>query len=343
VSVIPVTLNFDTSTETAKRSAWLRSPKTVAGLVIFGAFVLMAIVGPFVAPYNPSATSTSFLSPPSLDHLLGTTAQGQDVLSQLLTGARYSMLVGIVAAGIGESLAIIVGITAGFMGGIVDEVLSTITNIFLVIPVLPLEIVLSGYLLNSGWLGITLIISLTAWPWGARTLRSQTLSIAKRDYIAAAKVAGDSNLRIVIFEILPNETAIIVTGLLFQVLFAVIVQTGLAFLGIGSLESWSWGGILYFAQNSDAFLANAWWWYAPPGLCLALVGLSLALINLGIDEIINPKLRVEHDSHKDARSRRATARRENVVTAEIVGGFDAGPNAAGPSDRDVSAENRRQG
>ena len=237
MSVIPVTLDFDTTTETAKRSAWLRSPKTVAGLVIFGAFVIMAIVGPSLAPYNPSATLTSFLSPPSLDHLLGTTAQGQDVLSQLLTGARYSMLVGIVAAGIGESLAIIVGITAGFMGGIVDEVLSTITNIFLVIPVLPLKnraFGLSAELRLAGDYPDNFAHRVARGAW---TLRSQTLSIAKRDYVAAAKVAGDSNLRIVIFEILPNETAIVVTGLLFQVLFAVIVQTGLAFLGIGSLES----------------------------------------------------------------------------------------------------------
>lgn len=283
-----------TETEAPRRSVWLRSPKTIVGLSILGVFVAMAIFGPLIAPYDPSATSTSaLLAPPSASHLLGTTTEGQDVLSQLLVGARDTMLVGIVAALIGESLAILIGITAGYRGGLVDEGLSSLTNIFLVIPVLPLEIVLSSYLTNAGWIAITLIISLTAWPFGARTLRAQTLSIRRRDYVAAAKVAGDPTWRIVLFEILPNESAIIVTGFLFQILFAIIVQTGLAFLGIGNIETQSWGSMLYFAQNSDAFLNGAWWWYVPPGLCVALVGTALALTNLGIDEIINPKLRTE--------------------------------------------------
>jgi peptide/nickel transport system permease protein len=290
-----------TEAEGPRRSLWLRSPKTIIGLSILGLFVAMAIFGPLIAPYDPNATNAPLLAPPSASHLLGTTAQGQDVLSQLLVGARDTMLVGIVAAVIGESLAIIIGITAGFRGGLVDEGLSTLTNIFLVIPVLPLEIVLSSYLSNAGWIAITLIISFTAWPFGARILRAQTLSIRKRDYVAAAKVAGDSTWRIVIFEILPNETAIIVTGFLFQILFAIIVQTGLAFLGIGNIETQSWGSMLYFAQNSNAFLSGSWWWYVPPGLCVALVGTALALTNLGIDEIINPKLRSERPDKDVAR------------------------------------------
>jgi peptide/nickel transport system permease protein len=288
-------------TDAPRRAMWFRSPKTVVGLSVFGAFVVIAIFGPLLAPYDPTATSGDVLAHPSAAHLLGTTSEGQDVLSQILVGARESMLVGIVAAVIGESLAIAVGITAGYLGGMADEALSTVTNIFLVIPVLPLEIVLSAYLVNSGWIAITLIISLTAWPWGARTLRAQTLSIRKRDYVDAAKVAGDRTWRIVLFEVLPNESAIIVTGFLFQILFAILVQTGLAFLGIGNVETWSWGSMLYFAQNSDAFLSGAWWWYVPPGLCVALVGMGLALTNLGIDEIINPKLRVYKNDKKHRR------------------------------------------
>jgi peptide/nickel transport system permease protein len=305
MSELLVGLSADAAeTERSGRSAWLRSPKTVVGLSILGVFVLMAIFGPLVAPYDPTATSaTALLSSPSTAHLLGTTTEGQDVLSQLLVGARDTMLVGILAAVIGETLAIVIGITAGYLGGLVDEGLSSLTNIFLVIPVLPLEIVLSSYLTNAGWIAITLIISLTAWPFGARALRAQTLSIRRRDYVAAAKVAGDSTRRIVLFEILPNETAIIVTGFLFQILFAIIVQTGLAFLGIGNIETQSWGSMLYFAQNSDAFLNGAWWWYVPPGLCVALVGTALALTNLGIDEIINPKLRTQRRPSRRARRR----------------------------------------
>jgi ABC-type dipeptide/oligopeptide/nickel transport system permease subunit len=269
------------------------SPKRVAGLGILVGFGLLGLLGPFLAPHSPTLPSGLPLQSPSVAHLLGTTDEGQDVLSQLLYGARDTMLVGVVAAVMGEALAVIVGITGGYMGGVADEVLSTLTNIFLVIPVLPLEIVLSGYLNGSGWFGITVIIAATSWPWGARTLRAQTLSVAKRDYVAAARVAGDSTWRIIVFELLPNEMAIIVTGLLFQVLFAIIVQTGLAFLGVGSLNSWSWGTILYFAQSADAFLLGSWWWYVPPGLCVAIVGMGLALTNLGVDELINPKLRVD--------------------------------------------------
>ena len=196
----------------------------------------------------------------------------------------------------------------------------SLIHIFLVIPVLPLEIVLSSYLTNSGWVPITLIISLTAWPWGARTLRAQTLSIRKRDYVAAAIIAGDRTWRIVLYEILPNEIAIIVTGFLFQILFAIIVQTGLAFLGIGNVETWSWGSMLYFAQNSDAFFSGAWWWYVPPGLCVALVGMGLALTNIGIDEIINPKLRASLAMTRRERRRAAAPVRVRTVSArEILG------------------------
>lgn len=304
-------------TEPPRRSIWLRSPKTVVGLSILGVFVLMAVFGPLVAPYNPTSTSAHLLAHPSARHLLGTTSEGQDVLSQVLVGARQSMLVGVVAAVIGETLAIAVGMTAGFLGGLADEALSTMTNIFLVIPVLPLEIVLSAYLVNSGWIAITLIIAFTAWPWGARTLRAQTLSIRRRDYVDAARVAGEPRWRIVLFEVLPNESAIIVTGFLFQILFALLIQTGLAFLGIGNVESWSWGSMLYFAQNSDAFLSGAWWWYVPPGLCVALVGMALALTNLGIDEVINPKLAVHKEPRRSRRrgGEKADGRRSGHGTA----------------------------
>jgi peptide/nickel transport system permease protein len=318
--LLPDIIGDEIDTDPVRRANWLRSPKTIVGLSILGVFALLAIFGPLIAPDDPTASSSAILAHPSASHLLGTTSEGQDVLSELLVGARDSMLVGIVAALIGESLAIVVGITSGYLGGAIDEVFSTVTNVFLVIPVLPLEIVLSSYLTNSGWVPITLIISLTAWPWGARTLRAQTLSIRKRDYVAAAIIAGDRTWRIVLYEILPNEIAIIVTGFLFQILFAIIVQTGLAFLGIGNVETWSWGSMLYFAQNSDAFFSGAWWWYVPPGLCVALVGMGLALTNIGIDEIINPKLRASLAMTRRERRRAAAPVRVRTVSArEILG------------------------
>lgn len=271
--------------------AWASSPKILAGAAILGVFVLLAFIGPLISPFNPSSTGPATLSPPSLTHLLGTTHTGQDVLSQVLTGTRQTLLVGFLAAAIGETLAVGIGITAGYAEGIGGELLAMFINVFLVIPVLPLEIVLASYLAGTGWLGITLIISVTAWPWGARILRAQTRSIRKRDYVEAARVAGEPTWRIVGFEILPNVAALIVTGMLFHVLLAVVVQSSLAFLGIGDVASWSWGSILYWADDATAFFTGSWWWYVPPGICLALVGMALALINLGLDEVINPKLR----------------------------------------------------
>jgi len=291
VAVEEVLAESSLSSASERRWSWTESRKIRAGGAILVVFALLAILGPVFAPYNPTATGPDLFAPPSGAHLLGTTSSGQDILSELLVGTRISLLVGFTAAAIGEGLAIIIGITAGFVGGVAAEALSMLTNIFLVIPVLPLEILLASYLSGAGWFGITLIISITAWPWGARTLRAQTLSIRKRDYVEAARLAGEPVWRLVLVDILPNEIAIIITGFLFHVLFAIVVQTGLAFLGVGSLTTWSWGTILYWAQNGNAVLTGAWWWFLPPGLCLALVGMGLALVNLGLDEVINPKLR----------------------------------------------------
>lgn len=301
---------------TVRRSlpAWAHSPKILAGAAILGVFVLLAFIGPLISPFNPSATGPATLAPPSLTHLLGTTHTGQDVLSQVLTGTRQTLLVGFLAAAIGEALAVGIGITAGYAEGVAGELLAMFINVFLVIPVLPLEIVLASYLAGTGWLGITLIISVTAWPWGARVLRAQTRSIRKRDYVEAARVAGEPTWRIVGFEILPNVTALIVTGMLFHVLLAVVVQSSLAFLGIGDVASWSWGSILYWADDATAFFTGSWWWYVPPGICLALVGMALALINLGLDEVINPKLRTS-GSRPPRRSWLARATGLQAVTA----------------------------
>src|SRR6266545_677611 len=274
-----------------RRPAWLRSPKVMIGLPLLGFFAIVAFIGPYIAPSDPSATGGDALSGPSPAHWLGTTSVGEDVLSQLLAGTRLSLQVGFTAAVIAEVLAILVGITGAYLGGVADEALSLGTNIFLVIPVLPLQILILTYLGATSWFMIALVIALTAWPHSARKLRAQTLSIRSRDYVQAARAAGEPGWRIVLYEILPNEIAIIATGFLFTVLAGVIVQTSLAFLGLGGTSQWSWGAMLHWSESENAFLLGAWWWYVPPGLCLALVGMGLALITLGIDEVVNPRLR----------------------------------------------------
>ncbi|WTW94089.1 ABC transporter permease [Streptomycetaceae bacterium NBC_01309] len=284
----------------------LRSGKAIAGLIIFGAFVLLAVIGPWIAPEDPSKTGGPILQSPSGEHLLGTTQSGQDILSQVLEGARTSMLVGLVAATFATALAILIGVTAGYVGGWVDDTLSMLTNIFLVIPALPLTIVLTGYLEGGGWFPIAVVISVTGWAFGARLQRAQTLSLRNRDYIKAAKAIGERPWRIVTVELVPNLGAIIISGFLFTFIFAILTEASLSFLGLGDLGgTWSWGTTLYWAQNSSAFTTGAWWWYIPPGLCIALVGASLSLINFGADELMNPRLAPV--PKRDRKRRRRTA------------------------------------
>jgi peptide/nickel transport system permease protein len=263
----------------------------LAGLTLLAIFVLMAVIGPYIAPYNPSATSTDILAGPSAQHLLGTTQTGQDVLSQLLAGSRATLLVGLIAGLIATSLAIIVGLAGGYLGGLADEGLSLLSNVFLVLPTLPLIIVLSGYLKNSSALSVAVVISVTGWAFGARILRAQTLSIAQRDFIKAARARGENLPRIILLEIMPNELGIVASSFLLTVVFAILTAASLAFLGLGSLSAWSWGTMLYWAQNAEAFTIGAWWWYAPPGICIALVGTALGLLNFSLDKRLNPRLR----------------------------------------------------
>jgi peptide/nickel transport system permease protein len=169
-----------------------------------------------------------------------------------------------------------------------------LANFFLVLPALPLLIVIFGFLSPSGATNdvlIGLIIALTGWAWGARVLRAQTLSLRSRDYVDSARIIGERGWRVISHEILPNLLPIVASSFLFTVLYGVGTYTALAFLGLINPEHWSWGSMLFEAQNSDAEISGYWWWYIPPGLAVAFLGTSLALLNFGIDEFINPRLR----------------------------------------------------
>ena len=295
-----------------------RSAKVTTGLVIVGLFVVAAVIGPMLAPDNPSALGPAVLQPPSWSHLLGTTQTGQDVLSQLLVATRSSLVVGLVAGGAATVIAVAIGITSGYLGGLGGELLSSLSNVFIVIPTLPLLIVLAGYLKGGSDLVIALVIAATSWAFGARILRAQTLSFRNRDFVLAARASGESTFRIIVAEILPNELGIIASGLLFSVIFAILTQTSLAFLGLGDPSSWNWGTMLYWAQNNEALTVGAWWWFVPPGLCIALFGAGLALCNFGIDELINPRLRTrrpERQRRSERRGRTGRVGAEAPVTS----------------------------
>jgi peptide/nickel transport system permease protein len=288
-----------------------RSPKVLIGLSGLVAFLVLAVIGPWVAPYNPSqtfSTTVSFPQPPSAAHLLGTTQQQQDVLSQLLAGGRSTILVALLAGLIATVLSVLIGVTAGYAGGLADDLLSMLANFFLVMPALPLLIVIFGFLPQSQGgddVLIGAIIAITGWAFGARVLRAQTLSLRNRDYVESARIIGERGWRIIGFEILPNLIPILASSFLFTVLYGVGTYTALAFLGLVNPNHLSWGGMLFYAQVAGAEQSGYWWLFIPPGLAVALLGTSLALLNFGIDEFINPRLRAAGLTRR--RARRAAA------------------------------------
>ncbi len=274
---------------------WRRLPTNAkVGVILLGFFVLAAIIGPMVTPYDPSFQNPSpslSLQPPSAAHLLGTTQSGQDVLSQLLVGIRLTLELGLIVGVVATVLAVIVGVTAAFLGGFWDELLSLLTNVFLVIPALPLLIVLLGYLPQRGQAPTILVLSLLGWPWGARLVRAQTMAIRGRDFVAASRETGEKTWRILAFEIIPNETGLIAASFVNTVLYAIGASVALAFIGVTDLSSWSLGTMLYWAESQQALQLGAWWWFAPPGIAVALMGTALVLLNTGFDELGNPRLR----------------------------------------------------
>ena len=260
-------------------------------------FLIVAIVGPIVAPYSPSASSSTtngVPQPPSAAHWLGTTQTQQDVFSQLLAGGRSTILVAFLAGIAATVLSVVVGVSAGYLHGRwADDLLSMLANFFLVMPALPLLIVMFGFLRPPGTndVLIGLIIAVTGWAWGARVLRAQTLSLRSRDYVDSARIIGERGWRVITHEILPNLLPIVASSFLFTVLYGVGTYTALAFLGLVNPEHWSWGTMLFQAQVANAEISGYWWWYIPPGLAVAFLGTALALLNFGIDEFINPRLR----------------------------------------------------
>ena len=280
-----------------KNSIWLlllRNRMFLGGIGIVLFFSMIALLAPVIAPTPPEKFVGGANIAPSAEFWFGTTALGKDVFSQTVWGARNSLIIGFGTAVVATIAALLVGMTAGYFGGTVDDVLTLIMNVFLVIPGLPLLIVLSGYL-NPGTTTVIFVLALTGWAFAARIVRSQMLSIRSKDFVAAAKVSGESNFRIIFVEIMPNMASIIVGLVVGAVSYGIAAATALSFLGLTDISAVTWGTNLYWAQNGNALLVGAWWTFAPSGLSVALVIFGLALINYAMDEITNPRLRAEKD------------------------------------------------
>jgi peptide/nickel transport system permease protein len=271
--------------------AMFRNAKSVTGLIIIGVFVLVAIFGDLLAPYGPlDKDFTALKQPPSSAHWLGTTHMGEDVLSQLIYGTRGVIVVGFLAGVLATVVAVLIGVIAGYVSGWVGESLSALTNVFLVIPGLPLMIIVASQFENPSLILVASVLAITGWAWGARVLRGQTMSLRNRDFIQAAKANGESLWRIITVEMLPNLIAIIASSFVGTVTAAVLGLTTLAFIGVIPITNLNWGTILFWAQQNGAF-PSFWWWYVPAGLCIAILGMALSLVNFGIDEYVNPRLR----------------------------------------------------
>ncbi|MBK0330961.1 ABC transporter permease [Brachybacterium sp. MASK1Z-5] len=272
------------------RAIW-GNRKARIGMILLALFILVALLAPLLAPYAPKDNSFDRNLGASAQHWLGTTAAGEDVLSQLIHGARISVIVGFGAGSISTLIAVLIGLTWGYITGFAADVVNFVVNLFLVIPGLPLMIVIATYLQNGGISVIIAVIAITGWAWGARVLRSQTSTLRNRDFVQSAKFSGERAPRIIFREILPNMTSIIAGGFFGSATAAILAEAGLEFLGLGDSSIVSWGTMLYWAQNSNALLTGQWALLFAPGLCIALLATSLTLINFGVDGISNPRLR----------------------------------------------------
>ncbi len=251
------------------------------GAWILALVLAFALFGPLLTA-DPLAYGDRPLLPPSSAHWLGTNGQGQDVLAQLATGARTTLALG---AGVGfgvVAIGALLGTAAAVRGGALDAVLSLVTNLALVIPGLPLMVVLAAWL-PPGPATIAGVLLATGWPWHARVVRAQALSLRSRDFVAAAQLLGEPEWRVVLFEILPNLRGVLTTGVVGASLFAIGAEVGLEFLGLGDLSTISWGTMLYWASNDSALLTGAWWTFAPVGLAIATVGFALALVSASLE------------------------------------------------------------
>lgn len=300
------------------------NPKAFTGFVILSIFILMAVFAPLITKHEPDKrTGNPHEYPATIvkmakanpdgwiatnladdrrtmtmskkaDHELGTSRMGRDIWSQLVYGARVSLGVGFGAGLVVCFLATVIGVSAGYFGGKIDDILTAAMNIMLVIPQYPLLFVLAAFIGEAGPLTIALIIGCTSWAWGARVVRAQTLSLREKEFVKAAEVLGESSFRIIFVEILPNLISIVGASFIGSVMYAIMMEATISFLGLGDPSTISWGIMLYNVQTSSAILVGAWWELITPCLALTTLAVGLALLNFAVDEVANPQLR----SHK---------------------------------------------
>ncbi|MGB9615004.1 MAG: ABC transporter permease [Fervidobacterium sp.] len=269
-----------------------RNKKLRVGLSIVLFFLILGIFGPYFSKYkDPLDYVGQGYHPPSKEYWLGTTTFGQDVFTQLVYGLRSSFFVGFVGGGLATLIGLAIGFIAGYEGGLFDEILMMITNILLVVPTLALLIIVASYLPYRGIFIQSVIIGLTAWPWTARAVRAQTLSLKSREFVNLARISGRSHMKIIFYEIMPNMLSYVFMVFILQFGGAILAAVGLDFIGLGPTRGISLGLMMQNAVLWNAIQLGMWWWAIPPGLVITLIVGALYFMNTGLDEVFNPRLR----------------------------------------------------
>jgi peptide/nickel transport system permease protein len=269
----------------------LRNNKLRIGAAVVLIFVLMGLVGPLLNSNDPRAYIGPPMQAPSGEYWFGTTTFGQDVFAQFVHGLQASFLVGIVGGGLGTLIGVVVGFVAGYKGGLVDEVLAMLTNIVLVIPTFAVLLIIAAYLEVRGVLAESVFIGVTAWPWAARAIRAQTFSLRSRDFVDLARLSGMSSWKIIFSEIAPNMMSYLFMTFILQFGGAILLAATLDFVGLGPTEGMSLGLMMNSAVLWSALHLGMWWWFVPPGLAITAIVGALYIMNVGLDEVFNPKLR----------------------------------------------------
>jgi peptide/nickel transport system permease protein len=271
----------------------LANKKLVFGLSVTVLMLLFAIVGPFVAQHPPLEYGGTLSSAPTTKdgYWFGTTLFGQDVFAQFANGLRLAFIVGAVGGGIAAVVGMLVGFTAGYRSGMIDEILNMLTNVVLVIPTFALLLVIAAYLKVRGIMTESIFIGLTSWPWAARALRAQTFSLTSREFVSLARLSGARSWKIIFKEIAPNMSSYLF--MMFILLFggAILIAATLDFIGLGPSNTISLGMMMQLSVQNAALQLHLWWWFVPPGLALMAIVGSLYVMNVGLDEVFNPKLR----------------------------------------------------
>jgi peptide/nickel transport system permease protein len=288
----------------------LASPLAVLGFVLFAVIAVAGICAPLLTPYHPIDMIGPLGSPPTHAHPFGTNDVGQDIFAQAVYGARFSLSVGIGSGICITFFATVLGMVAGYVGRWVDDTLSVVMNIFLVVPQLPLLVVIAAYIPFKGSdpvgsaMTMIVVITITGWAWGARVMRSQTLTLRNRDFVQAAIVAGQSRRAIIFGEIMPNMVSLLANTIIMSSMGGILTEAALDYLGVGSVSQVTWGTMLNRAQSGSTLFSGEWWCFVFPGLAIAITAMSMILMNYGVDLISNPRLRISRPK-RSTRTQRA--------------------------------------